>query len=167
MPERSWGARERNASRRGPAAALVLPLGLAVGLALGACGGQTPSAPQGVRAWVSSAGLSGTDSTLSDDIRRIHVALGRGDLEGLHTECAVFVADVRTAIGYLPTPDSELTSYLNTAYDDYAKAASDCYESASTTDPRLSASERLLVAGSQSLTKAKARIADLTGSAVQ
>ena len=44
--------------------------------------------------------------------------------------CALLTNDAETAIGNLPTPDTQLTDDLNNAYEKAAAAGDDCYQGA-------------------------------------
>jgi hypothetical protein len=62
------------------------------------------------------------------DSRNIDQALAHHNSSAtLKTVCALMTTDAQTAIGNLPTPDTELTDDLNTAYEDAAAAGNDCY----------------------------------------
>jgi hypothetical protein len=107
---------------------------LALALLLASCTGADvggSSLSQRVRAWVSASNFSGSTATLRDDVRRMDRARSTNDLLGMKTECAVMVADVRSAYGELTTPDPELTTDLNNAYQALDRAASSCYSGAS------------------------------------
>ncbi len=91
-------------------------------------GGSNPA--QRVRAWASASNLSGSTATLRDDLSRVATARRDDDMIGMKTECAVLIADVRTAYGELTTPDPELTTDLSNAYDALARSASSCYSGA-------------------------------------
>lgn len=143
-----------------------LVVGFAMALLLCACAAadMSGSLPDRVRAWSSGADLRGTESTLADDVRRIHLAIGQNDPIVLKTECAAFIADVRTAIGNLPSPDTELTDYLNRAYNAYAQAASDCYEGASSSDRgKVASAVHQLNVGDGYMHGAESRVATITG----
>ena len=60
------------------------------------------------------------------------LALPRHDPAGaVKTACALLTNDAETAIGNLPTPDTQLTDELNSAYEDAAAAGDACYQGAS------------------------------------
>ena len=98
------------------------------------------------------------------DSRNIDQALSRHDPAGsVRTVCALLTNDAETAIGNLPTPDTQLTDELNTAYEDAAAAGDDCYNGAcgNASLLRRSAAERAKLA--PLLTTAIDRIAAITG----
>ena len=65
------------------------------------------------------------------DSRNIDLALAHHDPPAaIRTVCALLTNDAQTAIGNLPTPDTQLTDDLNTAYEDAAAAGNDCYNGA-------------------------------------
>ena len=77
--------------------------------------------------------------------------------------CALLTNDAETAIGNLPTPDSQLTNDLNNAYEKAAAAGDDCYQGAGR-EPSLlrrSAAERAALL--PLLTTAVDRIESITG----
>ena len=114
---------------RGPSAgrhsAVVLGSSLAAGCTLDQTG---PPAAQ-LSAWMTTAGGG-----------RRHRAGGGGQPQHRpghlppqparrhRTVCALLTNDAQTAIGNLPTPDTQLTDDLNAAYEDAAAAGNDCYD---------------------------------------
>ncbi|MGH9043687.1 MAG: hypothetical protein ACRDVP_02415, partial [Acidimicrobiales bacterium] len=48
----------------------------------------------------------------------------------VHTVCGVLVVDAQAANGELPTPDSQFTHLLSSAYTSAYEAGNDCYSSA-------------------------------------
>ncbi len=69
--------------------------------------------------------------TVEVDSGNVDLAFARHDPPAaIKTVCALLTTDAQTAIGNLPTPDTELTDELNTAYEDAAAAGTDCYHGA-------------------------------------
>jgi outer membrane murein-binding lipoprotein Lpp len=119
----------------------VLTFVLVVG-ALAGCAGQEQSGKPAaqVSTWVSGAGGGVAIGTLEVDSRNIDLAVSSHDPSAaLRTVCALLTNDAQTAIGNLPTPDTQLTNDLNTAYEDAAAAGDDCYRGSL----RRSAAERI------------------------
>jgi hypothetical protein len=112
------------------------------------CAGQEQSGPPAARVstWVAGAGGGAAIGTLEVDSRNIDLALSRRDPPAaIKTVCALITTDAQTDIGNLPTPDTQLTTELNTAYEDAASAGNDCFKGATGTESllRRSRSERL------------------------
>jgi hypothetical protein len=134
--------RAHGRARRGPGVpARGVVLGVAV-LALcgAACGRNVPDtlAPQ-LTSWVHSTQFGQTVGTLNHDNAEVTRALEtHQDTLLIHTVCAVLETDAGTAEGTLPTPDSEVTDFLNTAFTTYYQAAVNCYD-AGAVEPRLQA----------------------------
>lgn len=135
---------------RSPRRSTVLSLAVlvAVGSALLAgCAGQEQTGPPAARVstWVSGAGGGVAIGTLEVDSRNIDHALSQHDpAAAIKTVCALITNDAQTDIGNLPTPDDQLTTDLNDAYEDASAAGDDCYRGAGAGTPLLerSAAER-------------------------
>jgi hypothetical protein len=100
------------------------------GVLLAACAGQEQSGPPAVRVttWVNGSGGGAEIGTIRADVANVDYVLSRHEPAGaIRTACALLTNDAESAIGNLPTPDSELTDQLNTAYSDAAAAGDDCY----------------------------------------
>jgi hypothetical protein len=105
-------------------------------LLLTGCAGQDQTGPPAARvsSWVTGAGGGAAVGTLSVDSRNVDLALARKDpAAAIRTVCALLTTDAETAIGNLPTPDSQLTTDLNRAYEDAAAAGDACFKGASGT----------------------------------
>jgi hypothetical protein len=163
---RGTAAPPRTGCRRLAGSALaVLALALAPWLLAG-CAGQEQSGTTSARVstWVSGAAGGAAIGTLRVDSANIDQALLHHDSPAaIKTVCALLTNDAETAIGDLPTPDSQLTADLNRAYEKGAAAGDDCYQGAGGERPllRRSTTERneLLPL----LTAAVDRIRSLTG----
>lgn len=111
---------------------MVVALAMAA-VALAGCAGQeqsgTPSAR--VSTWVSGAAGGAAIGTLRVDSANIDQALAHHEAPAaIKTVCALLTNDAETAIGNLPTPDGQLTTDLNNAYEKGAAAGDDCYQGA-------------------------------------
>jgi hypothetical protein len=104
-----------------------------LGVSLAACAGQEQSGPPAARVttWVNGSGGGASIGTLRADVANVDYVLARHEPAGsVRTACALLTNDAETAIGNLPTPDTQLTGELNTAYTDAAAAGDDCYAGA-------------------------------------
>ncbi len=109
----------------------VVALGALAFSAYGGIGNGTPT--QRVRNWVSGSGLGQSVGTVEGDAARVGVALDEHKSVGvLHTDCGVLLTDAQSANGELPTPDSQLTDLLSSAYALAYDAGNDCYNSGGT-----------------------------------
>src|ERR1700722_8900480 len=103
----------------------VLASSLAAGCTLDQSG---PPAAQ-LSAWMTSADAGASVGQVEVDSRNIGLAISRhNSASALRTVCALLTNDAQTAIGNLPTPDTQLTNELNSAYEDAAAAGNDCYK---------------------------------------
>ena len=92
---------------------------------------SAPTATQ-VSDWMTTSGDGAAIGQVEVDSRNVDLALSRHDPSAaIRTVCALLTTDAQTAIGNLPTPDSQLTDDLNQAYEDAASAGTDCYNGAS------------------------------------
>jgi hypothetical protein len=100
---------------------------LVAGLLLSACGSTSPAAA--MKKWVSQSAYRANLPTLTGDVRRAANELRRSDatVNDLHTICAVLTLDAEQANSSLPTPDSQATTLLATAYNDIGAGANKCY----------------------------------------
>lgn len=133
---------------------------------LAGCAGQEQSGTSSARVstWVSGAAGGAAIGTLKVDSANIDQALDRHDPPAaIKTVCALLTNDAETAIGNLPTPDSQLTTDLNNAYEKGAAAGDDCYRGATGEKSflRKSAAERAALL--PLLTTALDRIEAVTG----
>jgi hypothetical protein len=108
--------------------ALLLSSLLVTGCAIDRSG---PTATQ-VSDWMTTSGGGAAIGQVEVDGRNVDLAIARHDpASAIRTVCALLTNDAQTAIGNLPTPDSQLTDDLNQAYEDAAGAGTDCYNGAS------------------------------------
>lgn len=126
---------------------LLVAIALLGSGALAGCAGQEQSGPPAARvtSWVTGSGGGAAIGTLEMDSRNVGLALStRNAPAAIRTVCALLTNDAETAIGNLPTPDTQLTNDLNVAYEDAAAAGDDCYNGSSGNRSLLarSASER-------------------------
>jgi hypothetical protein len=122
-----------------------------------------PPAKQ-VSAWLTTSGGGSAIGQVELDSKNIDLAESRGATpSALRTVCALLTNDAQTAIGNLPTPDTQLTDELNNAYEDAASAGNDCYNGANGKRSllRRSAAERAKLA--PMLATAVDRLTSLTG----
>ena len=81
---------------------------------------SAPTATQ-VSDWMTTSGDGAAIGQVEVDSRNVDLALSRHDPSAaIRTVCALLTTDAQTAIGNLPTPDSQLTDDLNQAYEDAA-----------------------------------------------
>lgn len=89
-----------------------------------------PPAAQ-LSAWMTTSGGGAAIGQVAVDSRNIDLALSHHNAAAaLRTVCALLTNDAQTAIGDLPSPDTQLTGQLNAAYEDAAAAGNDCYNGA-------------------------------------
>ena len=113
--------------------ALVTALVMVGAWSLVGCAGQEQSGTSSARVstWVSGAAGGAAIGTLGVDSANIDLALAHHEAPAaIKTVCALLTNDAETAIGNLPTPDSQLTADLNNAYEKGAAAGDDCYQGA-------------------------------------
>ncbi len=90
-----------------------------------------PPAKQ-VSDWMTMSGGGAAIGQVEVDSSNVGLALSRHDPPAaIKTVCALLTTDAQTAIGNLPTPDTQLTDELNSAYEDAAAAGNDCYNDSS------------------------------------
>jgi len=162
------GAGERLRPRRRLARApvLVVAVLIAGSCALAGCAGQEQSGSPSARVstWVSGAAGGAAIGTLEADSANIDQALAHHDAPAaIKTVCALLTNDAETAIGNLPTPDTQLTNDLNNAYEKGAAAGDDCYNGAAGNAALLKRSAEERVALRPLLTTAVDRIQSVTG----
>jgi len=122
-----------------------------------------PPAAQ-LSAWMANADGGAAVGQVEVDTRNIDLAVSRHNSpSALRTVCALLTNDAQTAIGSLPTPDTQLTDELNAAYEEAAAAGNDCYQGSNGNHTllRRSASERAKLF--PMLTTAVHRIESITG----
>ncbi|MGC1418767.1 MAG: hypothetical protein WA786_01430 [Acidimicrobiales bacterium] len=137
---------------------------LCAGLVLAACGNVSLSSA--TKSWITQSGFRQNLPTLTRDAQ--HSATELRDLHAsandLHTVCAVLDVDSLSANSSLPTPDSQATSLLSTAYDDLGAGANTCYNAATNPHARALALT-MLARGMAALSEGTARLNVATGAA--
>ena len=142
-----WHRRPRRRRPR-PVAPVLIGVSLAViwaGLASGCTLDQSGPPAAQLSAWMTTSGGGAAIGQVEADSRNINLALSRhNSAAALRTVCALLTNDAQTAIGNLPSPDTQLTDQLNAAYEDAAGAGNDCYNGADGNESllRRSSSER-------------------------
>ena len=104
---------------------MVLGLALA-GIVLAGCG--SVSSTSALAQWSRQSNFEQSVSILLDDARHAAGALRTtSSLNDLHTVCAVLLVDVQSANAALPTPDTQTSELLSSAYNDLGAGANRCY----------------------------------------
>jgi len=138
-----------------------------LGVGLSACAGedQRGSASHRLSQWVSGTGLGDNIGTLIADNERIpkEVANGTG---AVHAGCGALVTDAEMANDDLPSPDSQVTSWLSQAYGLEGTAGTECYNAGATNPGLLATSQRDMIKAEALYTQALIRIASLDGHTV-
>jgi hypothetical protein len=135
---------------------------LLCGVVLSGCGTITLNAA--MSNWVKQSNFPSALQTLVHDGKNTLKDLGNPALgvNDLHTVCGVFLTDVESANASLPTPDSQSTNLLSSAYTNLGGAANQCYKAG--TDPQLrAAAAALLTKGLATLSAGSIRITVATG----
>ncbi|HUZ41473.1 MAG TPA: hypothetical protein VMU68_08815 [Acidimicrobiales bacterium] len=130
---------------------------LAAGLLLCACG--TVSASKAMSGWVKQSGFTNNATSLYQDVKNSVKDLKNLSLTSndLHTLCNVLFVDDGSMQSSLPTPDSQATHLLNTAYRDFATAAVECY-SANVLPADRTKALAMLRSGAAAFSEARARV---------
>jgi hypothetical protein len=103
-----------------------------VPLVLAGCGTQYAGSTvaQQVESWATTSPdptFASAVSTLKGDLRHVAEAQTSSDAALLRTDCDVLVTDALSANQNLPTPDSQLTDVLSSAYASAVSAGQDCF----------------------------------------
>jgi hypothetical protein len=130
---------------------------LAAGVLLCACGSISPSAA--MSGWVHQSDFRANATSLFHDARNSAKDLRNRALTGndLHSLCNVLFVDDGSMQASLPTPDSQATSLLNRAYQDFAKAAVECYSAIAVPKDRAKSLAEL-TSGAAVFSEARARV---------
>ncbi|HSN03111.1 MAG TPA: hypothetical protein VLS91_06480 [Acidimicrobiales bacterium] len=133
-----------------------MALGLAVASAtLAGCGSVSTSSA--LAQWSHQSNFEQSVTILLDDARHAAKALrATSSLNDLHTVCAVLLVDVQSANAALPTPDSQTTTLLSSAYSDLGAGANRCYVADSA--PRRQRALSDLTTGASLLVEARTRV---------
>jgi hypothetical protein len=131
---------------------------LIAGLLLCACG--TVSEAKAMSGWVAHSSFNANAKSLFSDVKGSAKDLRNAHLTSndFHTVCQVLFSDDGAMQAALPTPDAQATSLLNKAYQDFAKAAHQCYDAQSSAVAR-SRALATLASGAAVFSEAKARVA--------
>ncbi len=135
---------------------------LLCGVVLSGCGTITLNAA--MSNWVKQSNFSENLKTVVHDAKVTIKDLGDPALgvNDLHTVCGVFLTDVESANASLPTPDTQSSNLLSSAYTDLGGAANQCYKAG--VNPALRAqAASLLTKGLATLSAATVRISVVTG----
>lgn len=102
-------------------------LALAVAsVTLAGCGSVTTTSA--LAQWAHQSNFEQSVSILLSDARHAASALrATSTLNDLHTVCAVLLVDVQSANAALPTPDTQTSKLLSSAYNDLGAGANRCY----------------------------------------
>lgn len=144
----------------------VVLVAVAVPLLLAACSGAEMSGTPAHRidTWVSGAGAGPTIGAIEADNATIDRALATHSPAGVvRTACALLSNDASAGNSNLPTPDDQLTTALENAYQVEYSAGNHCYRGAGENAAllRRSADERRQ--GAADLAQAVRRITAVTG----
>jgi hypothetical protein len=115
--------------------------------------------------WVSGTGLGGDIGTLNADNARIPLELPNGT-GGMHAACATVENDAEMANGELPSPDSQITDWLSTAYGLEGTAGTECYNAGVTNKKLLAKAERDAAMAHQLYERVLIRIQSINGKVV-
>jgi hypothetical protein len=131
---------------------------LAAGLLLCACGSIGPSTA--MSGWVKQSGFRANATSLFHDVKNSARDLRNQSLTSndLHTLCNVLYVDDGSMQSSLPSPDSQATALLNKAYQDFARAAVECYSAVAVPGDRAK-SLAALSSGAALFSEARARVA--------
>lgn len=136
----------RPRARRGAPALIGVSLAvICAALASGCTLDQSGPPAAELSAWMTTSGGGAAIGQVGVDSRNIDLALSHHNTAAaLRTVCALLTNDAQTAIGDLPSPDTQLTDQLDAAYEDAAAAGNDCYNGANGNESllRRSAAER-------------------------
>jgi hypothetical protein len=137
---------------------------LVVALAAAGCAGEdqqgTPA--QRMSAWVKGTGLGGDIGTLNADNARVPLDVANGT-GAVHAACGTVEVDADMANGVLPTPDSQVTDWLSTAYGLEGTAATECYNAGATNTKLLAQSARHTAQAHALFERALIRIQSIIG----
>jgi hypothetical protein len=144
-------------------AAVLVPL--AVGAS--ACAGldQTGSASHRMAEWVSGTAFGEDIGTLVADNARVPKDVPHGT-GAVHAACGTLEDDAEQANGELPTPDSQVTDWLSTAYGLEGTAGTECYSAGATNRKLLAESARDTAKADALYLQVLARIRSIDGRSV-
>jgi hypothetical protein len=115
--------------------------------------------------WVSGTGLGDDIGTLIADNERVPKEVPNGT-GAVHAGCGALVTDAEMANDELPSPDSQVTSWLSKAYGLEGTAGTECYNAGSTNPTLLATSQRNMIRAEALYTQALERIGAIDGHTV-
>jgi hypothetical protein len=139
---------------------------VALPLLLTACAGaeQSGTPAHRVSTWVSGAGAGPAIGAIVADNASIDEALAQHRSAGIiRTACALLANDASAGNSNLPTPDSQLTTALENAYQVEYSAGNNCYSGAGGNASLLRRSANERRQGAADLAQAVRRITAVTG----
>jgi hypothetical protein len=151
----------RRSATRAWRVALLL---IVVVFAAAGCAGedQQGSPAHRMSEWVGGTGLGGDIGTLNADNARIKLDVPNGT-GAVHAACGTVEVDADMANGELPSPDSQVTDWLSTAYGLEGTAATQCYNAGATNTKLLTESERTTAKAHALFERALIRIQSIIG----
>ncbi len=110
--------------------------------------------------WVTHSSFRANAKSLFGDVKSSAKDLRNTHLSSndFHTVCQVLYSDDGAMQAALPTPDTQATTLLNKAYQDFATAAHQCYNAQSSSVARSSAIT-MLAKGAAIFSEGTARVA--------
>lgn len=132
------------------------------GVLLGGCGSIT--AASALQSWIAQSDFSSSLKILAGDTQHARESLvnAAASVNDLHTVCGVLLVDAESANASLPTPDTQTTNLLSSAYTQLGEGANLCYRAGANTNERARALRALVRAGAY-FSEAGARIAAAAG----
>jgi hypothetical protein len=137
----------------------------AVGLASCAGEDQRGSAAHRMLEWVNGTTFGEDIGTLIADNERIPKEVPNGT-GAVHAGCGALVDDAESANDELPTPDTQVSDWLSTAYGLEGTAGNQCYSAGATNPTLLAKAERNMIRAEALYTEALVRINAIDGHTV-
>jgi hypothetical protein len=143
---------------------LSVALLVLIGVGAASCAGedQMGSPSHRMSSWVKGTNLGEYIGTLTADNARLPKDVHNG-ARAVHAACGTMLDDAEMANGELPTPDSQVTEWLSTAYNLEGTAANECYSAGSTNKGLLEKAERETVKAEALYSRALIRIESIDG----
>jgi hypothetical protein len=138
-----------------------------VAIGLTSCAGedQRGTTAHRMSAWVKGTGLGDDVGTLIADNERIPKEVSNGT-GAVHAGCGALVTDAEMANDQLPSPDSQVTTWLSQAYGLEGTAGTDCYNAGATNPTLLAKAQRDMIKAEALYTQTLIRIGTIDGHAV-
>jgi hypothetical protein len=135
-----------------------------VGVGVASCAGedQMGSASHRMSVWVKGTGLGENIGTLVADNARLPKVVPNGT-KAVHGACGTMLDDAEQANGELPTPDTQVTHWLSTAYNLEGSAANQCFDAGSTDKKLLAKAEKEMTKAQGLYSRALIRIESIDG----